>query len=232
MDKRTLLRTIEIPLKDGTSLPIKVYAKKSGRRMTARFTYGELEIYAPRYSTIKEVTEFASVVMNKYPDHIFGRPFYKEGVYIYVLGQKRYFTTDVTKKDDPHYFYISPNCKDPLVKYKKMYLEYLNKRVVELGKKMGVDLSSWKIRTGLFLTYSGVCFPTIHQMKFDYRLFAYVPNISDCIIYHEIAHIFEIKHNERFYSIVKYYCPNYDYLENEVNCGHFEGEMDHVIPRH
>lgn len=232
MDKRTLLRTIEIQLNDGTLLPIKVYAKKSGSNLIARFTYGELEIYAPRYSTIKQATELAYKVVKKYPDHIFGRPFYKEGVYIYVLGHKRYFTNDITKKDDPNYFYVSPNCKDPLVKYKKMYLEYLNKRVVELGKKMGVDLSSWTIRTGLFLTYAGVCFPTKHQLKFDYRLFAYESSISDSIIYHEIAHIFEIKHNERFYSIVKYYCPNYDYLENEVNLGHFEGEMDHVIPRH
>ncbi len=232
MDKRTLLKIIEMPLVDGTTLPIKVYEKKTGNRIVARFSYGELEIYASPYCSKKQIVDFANKVMQKYPDHIFGRPFYKEGVYIYMLGVKRYFTNDPSKKDDPHYFYLSMNTKDPIAKYKKLYLEYLKKRVVEIGKEMGVDLSSWTIRTGLFLTYAGVCFPTKHQMKFDYRLFAYVSEVSDCIIYHEITHIFELKHNDKFYSIVKYYCPNYDYLENEVNLGHFEGEMDHVIPRH
>ncbi len=232
MDKRTLLNIIEVPLNDGTLLPVKVYLKKTGNKIIARFTYGELEIYSTPYCSEKHVYEFALKVIKKFPNHIFGRPFYKENVYIYLLGVKRYFTNDVSKKNDPNYFYISPNTKDPIEKYKKLYLEYLKTRVVEIGKKMGVDVSSWTIRTGLFLSYAGVCFPTKHMLKFDYRLFAYLPSISDCIIYHEIAHIFEIKHNDRFYSIVKYYCPNYDYLENEVNLGHFEGEMDYVIPRH
>ena len=232
VDKRILLRTIELRLDVGTILPVNVYVKKNGNRMIARFSYGELEIYTPRFCSKKLIEEFAYKVVRTHSDHIFARPFYKENVYIYMLGKKKYFTNDITKKDDENYFYIPSNTKDPLTRYKKLFLDYLSVRAVELGKKMNVDLSSWKFRTGLFLSYAGCCFPTKHQMKFDYRLFAYKPYISDCIIYHEIAHVFEIKHNEKFYSIVKYYCPDYDHLEKEVNLGHFEGDMDYVIPRH
>ncbi len=232
MDKRILLYKIDCTL-DGTNpITINVYEKKTGNRMIARMSYGELEIYCSRYTSKKSVNEFIAKVIKKRPDNVYGRPFYKEGVYLYLLGKKRYLTDDVGKKDDPFYFYVPKTMKDPLTKYKKLFLEYLKERLVILGKRMNVDLSDWTIRTGLFLSYLGSCFPRIHQMKFDYRLFAYPTYISDSVLIHEIAHIFEINHNARFYSIVKYYCPDYDRLQADINQGYFEGELDHVIPHY
>lgn len=232
MDKRTLLFEKNYFLSDGTSLPVKVYEKKSGKMITARAVYGELEIYAHKYSFRKDIDKLVAKAINLYSDRILNRPFYKENVYIYQLGEKKYFTNDLALKNDSRYFYISKNTKDPLTKYKKEFLSNITPRLIELGRRMGVDLTGWKVRTGLFLSYYGVCFPKQHQMKFDYRLFAYPSYISDAILIHEIAHIFEIKHNERFYTIVKCYCPDYDHLIDEIEKGHFEGGLDNYgFPR-
>ena len=66
-------------------------------------------------------------------------------------------------------------------------------------------------------------------VKFDYRLFAYKPEISDSVIIHEIAHTYEIHHNDHFYKIVHRFCPDYDYLQDELEKGHFEGELDNYV---
>jgi predicted metal-dependent hydrolase len=227
MDKRKYLGSREYHMTDGNSFVAKIYQKANNRGLSIRAVYGEMEIYVSSRVSFQTMDNFVKNAYNKYKDHIFNRPFMKEGIYIYLLGKKRYFTSDMTRKNDPNYFYVSPNCRDPLVRYKRMFLEYLRKRVDELGLRMGVDLSSYIIRTGLFLSYYGVCFPVKKQFKFDYRLFAYKPEVMDAVIIHEIAHTYEIHHNERFYTIVKMYCPDYDHLDHQIACGMFEGDKEY-----
>lgn len=229
MDKRKYLGSREYHMSDGNSFVAKIYQKTNGRGLSIRAVYGEMEIYVAPKVTFAMMDKFVSSAYSKYRDHILNRPFMKENVYIYMLGKKKYFTSDPTKKNHPDYFYVSPNTKDPLVRYKKLFLDYLQTRVVYLGKKMGKDLSSYIIRTGLFLSYYAVCFPTKKQFKFDYRLFAYKSEVMDSILIHEIAHTYELHHNDRFYTIVKMYCPLYDRLEHQIECGKFEGELDNYV---
>ncbi len=230
MDKRIYIGQREYHMTDGNSFVAKIYRKSNNRGISIRAVYGEMEIYISTYTSFSDMDKFVSSAYNKFKGKILNRPFMKENVYIYMLGKKRYFTYDPSKKDDPNYFFLPMNTKDPLTRYKKLFLIYLRERVNLLGKKMGRDLSSYIIRTGLFLSYYAVCFPTKHQFKFDYRLFAYKPEIMDSVIIHEIAHTYEIHHNERFYTIVKLYCPRYDYLNRQIENGKFEGEyQDYVI---
>ena len=228
MDKRTYLGTLPCR-KDGKEVLASLYRKSNNRGLSCRINYGSLELYVSSYATKKMAAELAEKAMALHPDRIVDRPFYKPGVYIYVLGKKRYFTEDKSLNGNDTFFYLPPNTKDPLTRYKKEWLANLTPRVIEIGRRMGVDLSGWKIRTGLFLSYFAVCFPTKHQLKFDYRLFAYRPEISDSVIIHEIAHTYDIHHDERFYTIVKTYCPNLDELNEEINAGWFEGRIDHNV---
>ncbi len=229
MDKRKYIGSREYHMSDGNSFVAKIYQKSSGRGVTIRVVYGEMEIYISRNVTFAELDKTVNIAYGKCSDRIMNRPFMKDDVYIYMLGKKRYFTGNPMLKNNPDYFYLPSNCRDPLVRYKKVFLEYLSKRVVEVGKRMGKDLSSYVIRTGLFVSYYGACFPIKKQFKFDYRLFAYKPEVMDSIIVHEIAHTYEIHHNDRFYTIVKMYCPLYDRLEHQIECGKFEGELDNYV---
>ncbi|MFA6624444.1 MAG: M48 family metallopeptidase [Bacilli bacterium] len=229
MDKRTYIGERQYQKEDGTVFKVKLYKKSNNNGITLRIVYGEMEVYVSSRTTYDMVDKIVKVGLKKYSNRIMNRPFMVPGVYVYILGKKRYFTDDPSKKDNDTYFYVPSNCKDPLVRYKKEFLLYLKKRVVEIGNMMSRDLSSYIIRTGLFLTYYAVCFPTKRQFKFDYRLFAYKSEISDAIIIHEIAHTYEIHHNARFYTIVKMYCPDYDELEKQINQGRFEGRIDNYV---
>ena len=231
MDKRQYLGKRRYTMSNGKTFDVLLYKKTNARRsgVSIRACYGVMEAYLSDNISFSFLDKMVSTSYNHYKDYIFDRPFMKEGVYIYMLGKKRYFTTDSTKKDNDLYFYIPPTCKDPIVKYKKMFLEYLHKRIIELGDIMSRDLRSYIIRTGLFISYYGVCFPTKKQFKFDYRLFAYKKELIDTILIHEIAHTYEIHHNERFYSIVKMYCKDYDYLVHELERGKFDGELDNYV---
>ena len=229
MDKRTLLGKREYVMKDGNSFQVKIYQKSNNRGLSIRVVYGEMEAYVSSRTTFTDLDKFVTKVYNTKRNCIVNRPFMKEDVYIYLLGDKKYFTNDPSKKNDSNFFYIPKNCKDPLTRYKKLFLEWITPRVKQIGQRMGKDLTDWKIRTGLFLSFYGVCFPVKHQMKFDYRLFAYKEEIIDSVIYHEISHIYEIHHNDRFYKIVKLYCPEYDRLNSYIDQGRFEGEVDHYV---
>lgn len=229
MDKRILLRKKTYQKSDGTSFEVPIYVKKNNRGISARLVYGELELYVSSYVTMKQIDDFVLKLVKEHPDHILNRPFMKEGIYCYVLGQKKMFTNDASLKNESTFFYVPKITKDPLNAYKKQALFYFKERVAYLAKKMHIDISSFVIRTGLFLSYYGVCFPTKKMMKFDYRLFAYKTEISDSILIHELAHTFEVHHNERFYAIVKMYCPDYDILEDDIRCGRFEGRLDRYV---
>ena len=89
---------------------------------------------------------------------------------------------------------------------------------------MNLDMRGWTIRSGLFVSYYGICFPTKKQLKFDYRLFSFKEEIIDAIIIHELCHIFEHSHGPRFYTLLKSFCPNYDLLQSYINNSFFDGE--------
>ncbi len=226
MDKRKFLWLRELRLSDGRIFTVKVYQKSNNRGMSCRMVYGEIEAYISNHTTMYDLDKFLCRCIQKHPEKIIDRPYMKDGIYCYVLGKKRYFATRGKSGIDEMFFYLASNVKDYTVVYKRLFLSYLKERVPMLAKRMGLDVSDWSIQTGLFLSYYGVCFPTKHVLKFDYRLFAYKSEISDAILFHELTHILDIHHDERFYRIVKLYCPDYDYLESEIECGYFEGGMN------
>ena len=182
MDKRTLLTSKVFTMDDGYSLKVNVFLKKGKRGILARIEYGELCLYTNRVLSDEKLLSFVKKVYHLRKKQITQRPFRKENIYIYRLGKKCYFTNDIKKKGVEGYYYIPGNTKDPLTRYKKDFLSYLEPRVREIGKRRGVDLSSWTIRTGLFQSYYGCCAPKKKWVKFDYRLFAYKPEISDSVI--------------------------------------------------
>ena len=231
MDKRKLIRTKSYFLTDGRTINVKIYQKSNNRGMTCRINYGEVEMYVSSYSKDKDIDKLFLRAVNKphFRGCIIDRPFMKDDTYFYMLGKKKYITRDIKFRNSDTFFYIPKTVKDPLTIYKKKYLEFLQDEVVKIGKMMGKDLSNYKIRTGLYLSYYGVCFPKKEQFKFDYRTFAYSKEIIDALIIHEVSHLYSTHHDNRFYTIVKTYCPDYDRLDRMLKQGKFEGELDYAL---
>lgn len=223
MDKRHLLEVIDFP-KDNNIYKVNVYLKNSGYTLSCRICFGQVDMYVPKYYTRKDFDFLLNKSLNKYQGTNITVPYYKPDGYVYKLGRKRTLTTDPYFKENEKCFYYSKNASSPINKYKKDFLEYMKQRVLFVGKKMNLDLSNWNIRTGLFISYYGICFPTKKQLKFDYRLYAFKEEIIDSIIIHELCHIFEQSHSQRFYSLLKSFCPDYDLLQSYVNRSFFDGE--------
>lgn len=221
MDKRNLLGIKKYSSKNQI-FDVYIYQKKSGNKTTLRTVYGTIEVYITKNISVNFLNKMIIDTLQKYPNKIINRPFYKEGEYFYILGQKKIITRDVSLKDNDNYFYIRSTCKDEITPYKKQALSFFKKRILEIGKLMDIDLSSYSIYSGLFISYYGCCFPIKKQLKFDYRLYAYTTNIIDSIIIHELAHILELSHSKNFYNIVYKYCPNYDKLTLMLNEGRFD----------
>lgn len=223
MDKRQLLEVIDFP-KNNNFYKVNVYLKSGGYNLSCRICFGMIDMYVPKYYTRKDFDFLLSKSLDKYKESNLAVPYYKPDGYIYRLGRKRTLTTDPFFKENEKCFYYSKNAQTPLTKYKKDFVDYLKERVLYIGKKMNLDMRGWTIRSGLFVSYYGICFPTKKQLKFDYRLFSFKEEIIDAIIIHELCHIFEHSHGPRFYTLLKSFCPNYDLLQSYINNSFFDGE--------
>ena len=228
-DKRSFIGVRSYRMADGKSFKVNIYRKSTDNGITIRVAYGEMDAYISSRATFAQLDNFVEKAYVHYSDAILDRPFYEENVYIYVFGKKRYLTDDIRLQYNPTYFYVPKKAKSPIPRYKKTFLDYLSVHLMELGDRMGVNLRSWTVQTGFYLSFYGICYPYKHVMKFDYRLLAYTPEVMDAVLIHEIAHTYEIHHNQRYYTIVKMYCPQYDILDRMIDEGKFEGEMDDYV---
>lgn len=223
MDKRKKIRDVPIVLPNGRQLLVPLYEKRGYRRFLMRASYGVLEAYGHKATKDEDLRKLAWKVYQREPEAYFDRPFYEEGRYIYVLGRRKILTTDASLKGDGRYFYYPSSAKGPITTYRRLFLSYLKERIVEIGKRYGLDLSRTTIRTGFYLSYYGCCFPTKDMLKFDYRLFAYEKDVLDTVLYHEVTHFKARHHDRRFYTLLYLYCPAYDERQKDLKDGRFEG---------
>lgn len=219
---------IDYVSKDGRKAKVYVFIGESyATHLLLRRAYGALEVYVrkttPRFRI--EALLNKSIAMTPM-DHIIDRPFMIKDRYIYVLGKKKYFTDDVRYKNSDLFYYVSSATKDIEKKYKADFLKYMKERVPLLGKRMNLDLSEWQIHSSIYKTYYGCCKSQKKVLNFDYRVYAYHPEIIDALIYHELMHIFFHNHQKQFQTLLRLYCPDYDELDGCLKRGKFEWRSD------
>lgn len=227
MSKRKVLKVLSCTDGRGERFDVKVYLNpRPSYRLSARVQYGELSLLAHRFTEKKAMMDLVRKVCSSAKHVMVNRPFYQEGQYIYLLGQRKKLTQDVRKKDDPEYFYYSKTAKTPLTRYRSMFLSYLRERLVEIGKEYDLDLSQYCLGVGFFGSYFGCCFPTKKKFKFDLRTFAFRKEILDSLLYHEVTHLVAKGHDKRFYRILNLHDPDYATQNAFLKNGYFEGEKD------
>lgn len=96
--------------------------------------------------------------------------------------------------------------KEEVEKYKKEAASYFQARCNYFAEKMGVQYQSIKINQAK--TRWGSC-NSRGNLNFTFRLFFASEDLIDYVIVHELAHLKELNHSYRFWSIVEETMPDY-----------------------
>jgi len=93
---------------------------------------------------------------------------------------------------------------------KKEFEDYMIKRCGELMpvfKKNAINLPEIKFRN--MKTQWGSCCKSKNWIHFNYQLYYYPPACQDYVIVHEMAHLIEANHSDRFWAIVTEIMPEW-----------------------
>lgn len=74
----------------------------------------------------------------------------------------------------------------------------------QLAAELGLRVDSWEIAHGK--TTLGTCYPRQRRIRLSYMVMLLTPELRDYIIYHELAHLTEPGHTDRFHRLCDSYC--------------------------
>ncbi|OUO60777.1 SprT family zinc-dependent metalloprotease [Olsenella sp. An270] len=92
----------------------------------------------------------------------------------------------------------------------ELYRTELAARLPEVAARMeaalGVHASGWQLRA--MSTRWGSCTPRTARVRINVRLAAYPPTCLDYVVAHELTHLLEPSHSERFHALLAGAYPN------------------------
>lgn len=91
--------------------------------------------------------------------------------------------------------------------YKKQAENFFPNRVAHYSSVMGVVPLHIRISSARYRF--GSC-STGKRISFNWRLMMAPVEVIDSVIIHELSHLKEMNHSERFWSFVRMFCPDYD----------------------
>ncbi len=95
---------------------------------------------------------------------------------------------------------------DDIKKIKKDAKGYLSQRTAYYANIMGLKYGRITITSAK--TRFGSC-SSKGNISYSYRLMLYPELARDYVVVHELAHLVEMNHSKRFYSIIEKYMPDY-----------------------
>lgn len=117
--------------------------------------------------------------------------------------------------------YVKPNASTDYKReiINEWYRAELKKIVPELldkwEKKMGVSLNDWRIKQ--MKTKWGSCNIEAKRIWLNLELAKKPIRCLEYIVVHEMIHLFERHHNDRFFNHMSNYLPNWKQLKSELN---------------
>jgi predicted metal-dependent hydrolase len=91
-------------------------------------------------------------------------------------------------------------------KYKEEARSFIKKRLIVLNKNYGFVYNRISIRKNS--TRWGSC-SSLSNLNFDYRILFLEPELQDYLLVHELCHLKEMNHSEKFWKLVKKRIPDY-----------------------
>ena len=114
---------------------------------------------------------------------------------------------------DDDQFYMPPDLSSEDIKYacveiyKLVAKQVLTKKTIDFSRRMGVIPSAIKINSAK--TRWGSC-SARKSINYSWRLIMAEDDVIDYVVVHELAHITEMNHSERFWAIVAEVLLNYE----------------------
>ena len=103
-----------------------------------------------------------------------------------------------------------------LDKFYRIHLQaYLDRRIVTLSQEMELSPSEWRIRK--MKTRWGSCNSRAGRLWFNLELAKKDPELVDYVIVHELCHLIEPGHNQRFYWVLGQYLPDWSERKKRLN---------------
>lgn len=96
-----------------------------------------------------------------------------------------------------------------------MLQAYLDRRLPVIADEMGVMPKEWRIRR--MSTRWGSCNPGAGRIWLSLELARRAPELIDYVIVHELCHLIEPGHNQRFYDLMTRYLPDWAQLKQRLN---------------
>ena len=100
-----------------------------------------------------------------------------------------------------------------LVFLKKHGKKYLVERTIHLAHKYSIRLNKITVRGQK--TRWGSC-SSSGKLSFNFKLMKFRKEVIDYVIIHELCHLKEMNHSQKFWKLVESYCPDYKSLRKEL----------------
>ncbi len=200
---------------------------------------GRVEVTVPRNISEGEIIAFVNKKLSwirRHRKEMAGRNLpsekgYRTGDEVFVWGQRRrleIYPTDqkgyVEQKGDRLLLYVNDGstAKNRERILLEWYRTILKEAVPEVMARCeaiaGVSANEWRIKN--MRTRWGTCNVKERRIWISLKLAEKPPECLSFVILHELAHLYERKHNKRFYALLTLFCPDWKnvmYLLNEQN---------------
>lgn len=213
-------------LKSGEQFSVYLQRANGTRTLVSlRPQYGHLVAYIKPNVNALIIDKLVNSFIKKNPGTFLNRDFISDDRFVFIKGNRKLITDNPKNKNNPDFFYV-PSSYNVINAYKKQFTEYAYQKTSSWAKEMGISFDGYQVKAGRFISIYGNCCPSLKTIKYDFRLFAYVPEVFDAIIVHELSHIIYLNHSRKFYDLVYKYCPEYDRKFDMIKKGWFRGELD------
>ncbi len=213
-------------LKNGEQFSVYLERANGIRTLVSlRPQYGHLVAYIKPDVNVMIIDKLINSFIKKNPGAFLNRDFMVDDQFVFIKGIRKLITANLKNKNNHDFFYV-PKSYDVINAYKKQFIDYAYQRTCQWAEKMEIPFDGYKIKAGRFISIYGNCCPSLKTIKYDFRLFAYIPEVFDAIIIHELSHIIYLNHSSKFYDLVYRYCPEYDRKFDMIKKGWFRGELD------
>lgn len=226
-------------LKDeNVSLVIRSY--KTSKMIKAYYKGNVLYISKPVYVTLKEIESFIKKYEeNLYDEYVKIKKDKNLGIKKWANNEKILYKGKeygiVTSRNTNNLLQISINDKEKLFCITSpwgMNEDLRTESILKLIKKLfknnteniieerldywsrvtGIKYNSWKVHDAT--TRYGSCVKSKKALNFSSRLIMLPMDKIDAVIVHELCHIEQPNHSEKFYNLVENYIPNYKEIDS------------------
>lgn len=212
------------------NIPIHLSRRKGQKRLILRVSppAGEVCISAPKYCSKREIEEFAKKnipfikkakedIKHSYPQ---GANRYKDGEIIYLWGRPLTIQLVAGKgkntceeKSGKLILRLKADCsperRRKLVEdyYRKELKAHIPRLAKKCESKVGVKAAKWDVRK--MKRRWGSCRIREKKILLNLHLAKYPTACLESVMIHELVHLLERQHNQKFYAYMDTFCPEW-----------------------